>query len=296
MKIVFFGSSKYSTIVEEKLAQVFGLSLVVTIPDQETGRKKILTPSPVKKLAIKYSIPTITTNKLTPNVIEEITMYKPDFLIVADYGLFLPQKLLDLPKYASLNVHHSLLPKFRGPAPVPFCILSGSKKTGVSIIIMSDKIDAGDILDQKEYTLKANDTTDSVLTTLNQLGGEILIPLLKDFETYYQKRKPQNEKEATITQYMTKNDGYINLDNPPKPEIIDRMIRAYYPWPGVWTSIRIRDKGLRIKLLPSPVIPSEIEGSFPFLIQIEGKKPISYKDFINGYPEVKQLFEKLQLV
>lgn len=287
MKIVFFGSSKYSVIDEKALFDACGLSLVVTTPDYPDKKTKQSVPNPVKQFALTHAIPIITADKLTVEVVAEIGKYQPDFLVVADFGLILPQTLLDLPKKAALNVHHSLLPKYRGPAPVPFAILAGETIVGVSIILMTDKVDAGDILAQEKYELKPDDTTDSVLTKLNQLGGALVVLVVQEFETYFKNRKPQDEKVATYSQYMDRNDGYIDLNDQSSiinAQLLDRKIRAYFQWPGVWSIIRIKDKGLRIKFLPGKIV------------QVEGKKPMSYKDFINGYPEGKAFLEKLGLL
>jgi methionyl-tRNA formyltransferase len=293
MNIIFFGSSKHSVIVAKKLHETVGLSFIVTIPDKPIGRKQILTPSPVKEFATEQHIPIITAHKLTDDIIEKIEEVHPDFLVVADYGLILPKKILEMPTYAPINVHHSLLPKYRGSSPAPSAILNGDAKTGVSIIIMHEKVDAGDILSQKEYTMKPDETTDSLLTQLNNLGADILIPVIKNFEQYYQKRIKQDETKATFTKMMTKTDGYIETTNPPKPEILDRMIRAYYPWPGVWTELKLKNKEPRIKLLPISSHPELVSGSSHMLLQPEGKKPMSVKDFVNGYPEAKEFIEKL---
>ncbi|MDO8658450.1 MAG: methionyl-tRNA formyltransferase [Candidatus Levybacteria bacterium] len=303
IKVVFLGSSKYSTIVQKALFKKFGLSLTVTIPDKPVGRKKILTPSPVKqfatsviarrndeaicipgKIAAGFSnprndVPVITADKLDNEIIKQIAEYNPDFLVVADYGLILPKELLKLPKFAPLNVHHSLLPKYRGPSPAPTAILNGDKTTGVTIIKMSEKMDTGSILAQKKYELKKDETTDSLLTKLNELGGKLVIDVIENYE----KIKPisQDESKTSYTQKITKEDGYFDMDNPPSPEILDRMIRAYFPWPNAWGELRIRNKELRIKLLPDKTI------------QVEGGKPMSMKDFINGYPEAGKIINKL---
>ncbi len=285
MKIAFFGSSKYSVIVAKYLKKHHNLCLVVTIPDKEKGRKNILTPSPVKTWALENKIPVLEVRRLVYGYVDKIKTFAPDFLVVCDYGLFLPDSLLAIPKYASLNVHHSLLPKYRGPSPAPSAILNGEKVSGVSIIEMSNQLDAGDIVAQKTYTLKPNETTESLLTTLNTLGSEILIDVIQQYEKGTVKKTKQSKKEATFTPHITKQDGLIDLANPPSPEKLDRMIRAYYPWPGVWTKFRIHPPAggseFRIKLLPEKKI------------QVEGKKPMSYKDFVNGYPNAKAILEKL---
>ena len=284
MNIIFFGSSKHSTIVEEALHKNLGLSLVVTVADKIDSKQKILNPSPVKNFAQINNIPSIASDSLTDDVIKQIASYAPDYLVVADYGLILPKKVLELPKVAPINVHHSLLPKYRGPSPAPNAILAGEKTTGVSIIVMNNKVDAGDILAQEKCTIESTDTTDTLLTKINTLGGTLVCEVIQKFDEYYKHRKIQNEKEATFTEYMEKWSGFIDIKNIPNPETLSRMIRAYFPWPSVWTTYKINNRELRIKLLPNK------------LIQIEGKKPGSYKDFINGYSEGKELLEKLHLL
>lgn len=272
MNIVFFGSSKYSTIDEKALFNACGLSLVVTLP----------TPNPVKQFALDNTIPCITTEKITPEVIEQIAQYHPDFLVVADFGLILPKALLELPKKAAINVHHSLLPKYRGPSPVPFALLAGEKIVGVTIILMTPQVDAGDMLAQEKYTLLPTDTTDSVLTKLNEIGSGLAVQVVTDFETYLAQRKPQDESQATFTHFMKREDGYVSEKT--NPMQIQRMIHAYYPWPGVWTLMKLNGKDTRVKLLPNN------------MLQAEGKKAVSVKDFLNGYPEAKELLQKLGLV
>lgn len=272
MKIVFFGNTKYSTIVEGALLKTFSLSAVITIPN-----------SPVKQFALEHNIPVIESRTLDNNIITQIKKLSPDFLVVADYGLFLPNELLALPKYAPLNVHHSLLPKYRGPSPAPTVILNGEKVSGVTVIKMSDKLDAGDILSQKEYRLKPDETTETLLTKLNTLGGDIIISVINDYIAGKVKSIPQDESKTTYTKRMSKNDGFINLTNPPSPEMIDRMIRAYYPWPSVWT--RLQGEALQGKIIK--FLPYK-------MIQVEGKKPMSYKDFVNGYPNAKDVIMRLQ--
>lgn len=279
MKIVFFGSSKFSVIVANSLKKHHNLCLVVTIPDKEKGRKNILTPSPVKTFALENDILVLEVSRLGSGDVKKIKSFSPDFLVVADYGLFLPDSLLAIPKYAALNVHHSLLPKYRGPSPAPTAILNGEKISGVSIIEMSNQLDAGDILSQKKYTLLPTETTETLLTKLNELGGEIIIPVISDYIVGKTKPVLQDESKATYTKHMCKEDGFIDLANSPTPEKLDRMTRAYYPWPGVWT--RLQDK--IIKFLPNKTI------------QVEGKKPISYKDFVNGYPDAKGIMRLLLL-
>lgn len=289
MCVVFFGNTKYSVIVAKALHEAFGLTAVVTIPDRLLGRKKILSPSPVKQFAVTHTIPCLTFDKLGESAIAKIGQLQPDFLVVADYGLILPQRLLTVPKNAALNVHHSLLPKYRGPSPAPTAILHGDKISGVTIIQMTDKVDAGPILAQKEYALRPDETTDSLLTTLNALGGELVVAVIANYKSITPTQ--QDESKASMTKRMTKEDGYIDIDNPPSPDKLDRMIRAYFPWPNVWSKANLRGQEKVIKFLPCKASPYEAN----FLIQVEGGKPMSLKDFLNGYPEMKQVIERLEV-
>lgn len=280
-KIIFFGSSKYSVIVEKILYENFGLLLVVTIPDAIVGRKHTLTPSPVKKFALDHKLRLITAHKISQNLVDHIESYHADFCIVSDYRIILPKVLLSLPGSIFLNVHHSLLPKYRGPSPAPAAILSDDSVTGVSIIKMTEKVDSGDILAQSEYKLESIDTTESLLLTLNTVGGQLLIPVVKNVKQYLRNRKKQNDQEATYSSFIKRSDGYIDLQNPPSYSHIDKMIRAYYPWPNAWTFIMINDKQKILKLLPEN------------RIQLEGKRSMPIKEFLNGYPNLETLVGKL---
>ncbi len=262
--IIFLGNTKYSKIGVEIVNSTFPLSAIVTIPD-----------SPVAKWGTEKNIPVITAEKFDQGIINTLSNLNPDFLIVEDYGLILPKEVLELPKYAPLNVHQSLLPKYRGPSPVPTTILSGDSLSGVTIIKMTDEVDAGDILAQSEYKLADNETTDSLLTVLNTLGGKLIVEVIKQYLTGSEKLTPQGENKASYTKKLHKEDGYFNINNPPSPEELDRKIRAYFPWPGVWTKW---EKKI-VKFLPGNKI------------QMEGKKAVSLKDFLNGYPN----FPKIKL-
>lgn len=279
LTIVFFGNTKYSLIGAKIIQQSLGLSCIVTIPNRPDKRGRLL-PSPLKNFALEKNIPVVTVDTLDEETLERLKLLKPDFFVVEDYGLFLPDNFLTLPKLASINIHHSLLPKYRGPSPAPNAILNGDRISGVTVMKMVAEVDAGPILAQKEYTLKPDETTDSLLTTLNKQGAELLIEVLKDYKNYTP--QPQDEKKATLTERLKKVDGYFDIDKPPSPQQLDRMIRAYYPWPNAWTKIRIMNHELRImKLLPQN------------MIQLEGGKPMSIKDFLNGYPEMKDVLERI---
>ncbi len=312
MNIVFFGNTRFSLIGAKIIHEKFPLSLIVTLPDRP-DKKGRPTPNPLKIFAEKENMPYLLVDRITGETVNQIEENKPDFLIVEDYGLILPPKILELPKYACLNIHHSLLPKYRGTSPAPSAILAGDKMSGVTVIAMNDKIDAGDILAQKEYEIKPNETTESLLIELNKLGGEIIIPVIEAYVNKKASPKKQDESKAIYTKRMSKSDGQIDVDNPPSKDKLDRMLRAYYPWPTIWTVVSVKGKALRVKFLPYSVILGRNDSRIPalpagrsnesdpghrqddqkFCIQVEGGKPMSIKDFLNGYPEFKELITKM---
>ncbi len=280
LKILFFGNTKFSLIGAQIVHEKLPFSLIVTLPDRP-DKKGHLTPNPLKTFALEQNIPYLLVNKIADETVKQISELEPDFLIVEDYGLILPTELLKLPKYASLNIHHSLLPKYRGTSPAPYAILAGDKTTGVTVIAMNEKVDAGDILAQQKYEIKPHDTTESLLTELNKLGGEIIVPVISDYINKKVNPKKQDESIATFTKRMSKTDGQIDINKPPSKDKLDRMIRAYYPWPNAWALININGKEKIVKFLPEQKI------------QVEGGKPMSVKDFLNGYPETGEILKEL---
>ena len=298
MKIVFFGNTKYSRIIAEVLHKKFKLALVVTTPDKPKGRNRKLTPSPTKEFAQNYNIPLVETQKITNIQIDEIAKFSADFFAVADYGLILPPGLLQLPKFDSLNVHHSLLPKYRGPSPAPTTILNGDKISGVSIISMIYDVDAGDILDQKKYKLSQDETCDSLLLKLNILGAELVANVVENYQDFKSKKTKQNEKNASYTHRFSKTDGQIDPQNPPDPVTLDRMIRAFYPWPGTWCQLTVHGRQFTVKFLPNPNYPTTELSNYPnkYLIQPEGKNAMTFSEFLNGYPQCKPYLESLHLL
>ncbi len=274
LKIVFFGSSKYSVIGAEKINKKFPFSLIITKAN-----------SPVQAFGKKNKINTLIADKLSDLEIKQISKYKSDFLIVEDYGLILPNELLNIPKKAALNIHHSLLPKYRGPTPAPSAILNGEKVSGVTVIKMTEEVDAGPILGQERYELKSNETTDSLLTALNSIGAELLVNVISNYIKGQIRPSSQDDSKATYTEHLTRQSGFIDISDPLEIENwklkIERAIRAYYPWPGVWFKSKLNGKEQIIKLLPEQKI------------QVEGKKPMDYKDFANGYKEGEAILSTL---
>lgn len=194
---------------------------------------------------------------------------KADLAVVAAYGHILSKQELDAPKYGCINVHPSLLPKYRGPSPIQSTILNGDRVSGVTIMKMDEKIDHGPVIYTEQILLSKQDTFDSLSKKMFLRSSKILPKIIKDFIAGKIKSAPQYHSQSTYTSYQTRKNGYFDINNPPSPEILDRMVRAYYPWPGVWT--RWNDK--IVKFLPERKI------------QMEGKKVMDLKDFLNGYPD-----------
>lgn len=268
MKVVFFGSSKFVLPILEVLKKDFDLTLVVTTEKQPIDA--------VPKFCLENKIPFISILSFDNKKVRSLLLEdRSEIGIVADFGLMIPSKILSAFKYGLLNIHPSLLPKYRGPTPVQTAILDGETKTGVTIIKLDEEMDHGPILVQVEEPIAAFDTAETLYERLFRIGAELLPQNISKYIKGQIKLSSQEHTKATFTQSLTRQDGYINLTNPPSPERLDRMIKAYHPWPGVWTRQIINDKSSIIKFLP--------EGR----IQVEGKKPMSHKDFLNGYPEAK---------
>lgn len=190
-----------------------------------------------------------------------------DLGVVAAYGKILTKEELETPKFGCINVHPSLLPKYRGPSPIQQAILNGDKVSGVTIIKMDEEVDHGPIIYQQNLGLSDNDNFDTLSKKMFLLAAEILPQIINDFIQGKIEPVAQNDKEATYCELLTRDSGYFDIDK--IPENLEKMIRAYYPWPGVWTKWH----GKIVKFLP--------DGK----LQMEGKKVLSKVDFLNGYPD-----------
>lgn len=277
MKIAFFGTPRFAQIVLEKLIDSpFRPQVVITAPDKKAGRGRKLQASPVKLSAQRFNIEILQPKSLNSNLLTPFPKF--DLAILVAYGKIIPRDILSIPRYGFINVHPSLLPKYRGPSPIQSAILTGEGKTGVTIMLLDEKVDHGPILAQQEVIIEENDTHASLIEKLGKLGANLLIETLPYYLDGSLKLQPQNHSLATLTKHVKKSDGYIRLENPPDPQTLNRMIRAYYPWPGTWCRLMVNGKWLIVKFLPGN------------LIQIEGKYPLTISEFKNGYP---QLYEKI---
>ncbi len=217
----------------------------------------------------------------TPEFTSHLKSLNADLFVVGAYGQILPKELIDIPRLGTINIHPSLLPKYRGASPIQSAILSGDAKTGVTFIKMDEQMDHGDIVSQLEEEIKPTDTFESLAVRLFDLAADKLPGLIKNYKG---EGKKQNDGDATFTKILKREDGLIDLQAPPDPGQLKRMIRAYHPWPGVWFEYDLNGKKTIIKLLPEEKI------------QVEGKKPMSYKDFKNGYAQGEKILSALNLL
>lgn len=273
MKIVFFGSSKFVLPILEVLRKNYDLSLVLTTENLET--------EPVRSYCKQHNLPCIPVLTFDHNTKYLIQNTKALLGVLAYFGLILPKEVLEIFPNGILNVHPSLLPKYRGPTPGQTAILNGETKTGVTLIKLDEEVDHGPILAQVEERIKPTDTTETLYERLFRNGARLLHQNIKKYIKGELKETPQNHAKATFTKHLERQDGFIDLTQPPPLEQLDRMIRAYHPWPGVWTTIRIKDEGLRMKFLPAEKI------------QVEGGRPMTYKDFLNGYLNIDKALRGL---
>lgn len=277
VKIVYFGTPEFSSFVLEQLIThfktlsdpKFEIQAIVTRSDKPVGREKVVKASDVAKVGEKYNIPVLKPEKLDQEFIDKnIKLLDSDLFLVVSFGKIIPQSLLDIPKLGSINLHGSILPELRGASPIQTAILNGEKTTGVTVMLMDDKMDHGDILKTEEVSLSEQYTYPTLSNKLKELGIKVLEEVLPDFVNNKLAPIPQDHSKATFTKIIKKSDGYFDVNNPPSPGVLDRMIRAYHPWPGVWTKWNEKI----IKFFPDG------------LVQMEGKNKVPLKDFLNGYP------------
>jgi len=299
-KIIFIGTSEFGAIILKELTKKYKPVLAITSPDKPAGRKQILTPPPVKTSAQKHSIPLLQPLKIA-NCKLKIRNLKPDLIIVAAYGQIIPKEILDIPQYGSLNVHPSLLPKYRGPSPIQTAILKGDKKTGVTIFLMDKKIDHGKIISSSQFSIFNKKISYPELSKkLAKLGAELLIKTIPKWIKGEIKPQVQDESKATYTKILKKEDGKINWSE--SAENIERKIRAFEPWPGTftfWRKKRLKITEVEIKDLNKNLTPGKTFKENNLLcvkckdksliikkIQPEGKKPMNSEEFLKGNSDI----------
>jgi methionyl-tRNA formyltransferase len=276
MKIVYIATPSFGAIILEKLIKAGHKPfLVITETDKPIGRKQTIVPPPVKVLAEEYHIPVAQPEKIGLWQ-EELKKLEPDLGIIASYGQILPKEILEIPKYGFINVHPSLLPKYRGSAPIQYAILNGDDKTGVTIMRVAEKLDAGPILVQEEIAINQNETFLSLHDKLADLGAKLLIEALPKLIAGRLAPQDQDETKATFTKRLKIKDGLIDLKEP--AEISVRKIRALNPEPGTYSIYNSK----RLKILEAKVEQGRLIIN---QVQLEGKKPMAFEDFLRGHKD-----------
>ncbi len=312
MKIVYMGTPDFSVGAMEALIRAgHEIVLAVTQPDKPKGRSGALQYSPVKECALKYGIPVFQPVKIRqPHEVAVLKEYEAEIYVVAAFGQILSKEILDIPKYGCINIHASLLPKYRGASPIQQAVIDGEEKTGITIQQMNEGVDTGDILYQKEILLDPKETGASLFDKLADLGARAIVEVLPLIEAGGLEPIPQDESRATHVKMIQKSQGLIDWSQ--SAVVIERLVRGLNSWPSAYTFL----KGRQIKIWDGDVTadPSEDCGSKEpgtvisvdkesitvqtgsgglriLSLQPEGKKRMSAHDFLLGYKvECGQIF------
>lgn len=272
--------------------------------DKKSGRKREIKTNSVKYFSESRSIPVFQPQKINDEAAAKIKSIAPDLIVVAAYGKIIPKVVLEIPRFKCINVHPSLLPKFRGPSPIQNVILAGETETGVSIILMDEKVDHGDILAQEKIAISPEDTTETLAQKMIPKSSELLLRAIPRWIQGKIKEQKQDDSLATFCKLITRDDGKILWNE--ETRTIYNKYRAFQPWPGIFCFMESKGKTIRIKLNKIAVAEIESEkkhnigevfkqnnhiavqasGGSILLeeIQLEGKKSIGINEFIRGYP------------
>ena len=299
LNLIFCGTPRFAVPTLEKLIDAgFRIPLVVTQPDRPKGRGLELVQSPVKQSALKLNLPITQPERIKTNdeFRAQLTALNPDAMIVVGYGRIIPPWMLDLPPLGNLNLHASLLPKYRGAAPIQWAIANGETVTGVTTMRIDAGLDTGDILQQRELAIAADDTAETLASRLAVIGADLMVDTLCSLQAGTLHPRPQDNSQATLAPILKREDGLVNFSRT-AVEIINR-IRGFQPWPGAYT--KFRGKTLQIiqaRPATEAVPQSELHADANRLIvgcgnhtslelleiQLEGKKRTPAADFLRGY-------------
>ena len=299
-RIIFMGTPTFSVpILEQLIKSEYEVIAVVTQPDRPVGRKKVLTPSPIKEIALQHDIPLFQPEKISGSKeMEDLIALQADLIVTAAYGQFLPTKLINAPSYRSINVHASLLPKYRGGAPVHYSIIEGEKETGVSIIYMEKKMDAGAILAQESIVIEDNDDVGTMFDKLSLLGRDVLMQTLPKIFSGNVTPVEQEESKVTFSPNIKREEERIDWNY--SAERISNKVRGLRPWPvahalmagercKIWQAEATDEQTER---LPGSLIKWDKDALYVACgnktvlkiteLQPAGKKKMSAASFING--------------
>ncbi|OGN27754.1 MAG: methionyl-tRNA formyltransferase [Candidatus Yanofskybacteria bacterium RIFCSPLOWO2_01_FULL_49_17] len=281
MKLIFFGTSSFAVPALKALREAgHEICAVVTQPDQPVGRKQVVTAPPIKVAAQELELKILQPESLKSDesILKFLRISECSLCVVAAYGKLIPKSLLEIPKYGFINIHPSLLPKYRGPSPIQTTILNGDEVMGVTIMKLDAGMDTGPMLAQIKFHPAPDETFTEIHDKLAGLGAELLIETIPEYIAGRITPRTQDNTQATTTKIFKREDGRIDWSRPARD--IYNQIRALNPEPGTWTTWR--DKVLNIKLAGLENNELKIK-----TLQPEGKKETSFKDFLNGYSDFK---------
>jgi methionyl-tRNA formyltransferase len=299
LNLVFCGTPPFAVPTLEKLVDAgFRVHLVVTQPDRPKGRGLELVPSPVKESALKLHLPITQPERIKTNdeFRAQLTKFEPDAIIVVGYGRIIPQWMLDLPPLGNINLHASLLPKYRGAAPIQWAIANGETVTGVTTMRIDAGLDTGDILQQQELAIASDDTSETTAPRLASIGADLMVETLHGLQASSIHPRPQDNSQATLAPILKKEDGLVDFSRS-AAEIFNR-IRGFQPWPGVYTKFRGKTLQITKARLATDAVPqAELRVTADRLLagcghntslellelQLEGKKRTPARDFVHGY-------------
>ncbi|MCI8717496.1 MAG: methionyl-tRNA formyltransferase [Lachnospiraceae bacterium] len=299
MKIIFMGTPEFAAYIMEAVANAgHDIALAVTQCDKPRGRGKKVQFSPVKEKAVALGIPVYQPEKIKKEeCVRELLKYEPEMIIVAAYGQILPESILTMAKHGCINVHGSLLPKYRGAAPIQWAIIDGEKETGVTTMKMDAGIDTGDMIDKTVVSIAKEETTQTLYDKLMRAGASLLLETMEKLEKGTAVFTKQNEDDSTYAKILKKEMGNIDFSMP--AEKIERLIRGLNPWPAAYTSYQ----GRTLKIWKAFVKEEQAEGEFGEIIevakdsfsvktgknllcvtelQMEGKKRMDTRAFLSG--------------
>ena len=298
MRVVFMGSPEFAVpALKQLVLNEYQVVAVYTQPDRAAGRGRVVVSPPVKLAAQSLGLEVVQPPSLKEaKAVEELAQFRPDAIVVAAFGQILPRSVLDIPPSGAVNVHPSLLPRFRGASPVAAAILAGDEFSGVSIMLMDERLDSGPVLARAQVPISAADNTGSLTAKLSSVGAALLLEALAHYLRGELKPQPQNEAEATYSPSINKEEGEIDWHLPAVE--IWRRVRAFYPWPGCYT----KWQGGRLKIIEALPLPDEKaskvgevvmttaafgvgtgDGVLGILrLQMEGKRVMSAAEFLRG--------------
>ncbi len=306
MKIVFMGTPQFALPSLKALVKSkHKIVAVVTQEDKPRGRKLILSPSPVKLLASELGLRVLQPSKLSePSFKKEMRTIKPDLIAVVAYGRFLPKSLWELPSKGTINLHPSLLPNYRGAAPIQHAILDGEAGTGVTIIYLAEKMDSGDIIRQEKMAILPTDTYATLSERLSEKGAKLLLGAVRDIEKGTVSRRPQDDSKATKAPKIEKSEGLIDWSLSARD--ISLRVRAFYPWPSAYTYMSLRGRKVLLKILEAGVDQDTNDKVGRMLyckgegirigtgkgsliikrVQLEGKRAMTAAEFVAGHRDL----------